>query len=41
MYYGLIQDLKGFYIHVRMSYNSPIKKVIPVIPFSPVLTPSW
>jgi hypothetical protein len=39
MAYGLISDIKSVYIHVGMSYNSPNKKVMPVIPFSPVLPP--
>jgi hypothetical protein len=33
----LIKDIKGFYILVIISYNSPIKKAMPVIPSSPVL----
>ena len=36
----LIKDTKIFYIRVKTSYNSPIKKVMPVIPFSPVFDPS-
>jgi hypothetical protein len=26
MAYGLIQDIKGFYVRVKIFYNSPIKK---------------
>jgi hypothetical protein len=34
---GFIKDIKNFYIRVISPCNSPIKKVMPVIPFSPVL----
>jgi hypothetical protein len=35
----LIKDIKGLYIYIRTSSNSPIKEVItiPVIPFPPLL----
>jgi hypothetical protein len=32
---GFIKDIKGFYIHVKTSNNSPLKNIVPVIPFFP------
>jgi hypothetical protein len=34
-----MKDIKGFYIHVRLTYNSPIKNVMQIIPFPLALHP--